>query len=664
MFYTPPYLADHVLDRIEDAEPLTDRSRVIDPAAGSGVFLVGAYRRILERSTPPQGWSTKTAAKARSILSDCIFGIEKHGQATNVCRFSLYLTLLDYVGRAPIDDLAATAGDTKFLPKLDRNIRCANAFSLTDNERRYTHVIGNPPWSQTHGQKDRANVKIEQRKESDVLEFASTLDAVQEPTRNRMANLFVWLALKRLVTTDGVVAMVLPTRSVVGRDSGEFAHALARVTTPVFVGNLSHLRRKLFDGPDAAATIVVLRNRFPKSSDRVAIYRPLLTSLPLGKKNDVWALFLAQADMQHMRSDDLQTGSSGWYEQTMLRALDRRTRGALMTWTQARSRSFGDFLDRSNLAFARGGSPDETGITWREQGVRNGPKYAPIDEETLGRVKLGYRPQFSGNVVLVPRSMSRAFYLKTPHAYSSTYSTILLKTQRDEYETWQADPKMMDRRVIASLIAYLDAPVLRYFAALFGSGHLADDARFEKDELALIPCPFSSIDDEAFLALADAPSVDQAILTAMGAGREFVEAYQEFRDFRKDFGNAQIPKTSFIAADEAAIVGYLKRLSVEIAACLPRNCPLRVEPITSADTPVPDLIRIELGHDLGPSTIPPASTRFLGTSIVQMEEQVGQIWIWKSQGRHAWTIEQATADANVVIREMTRDPIEHGKPTA
>jgi len=42
-FYTPPFLVDFMLDRIEEALPFTDGVTVLDPAAGSGVFLVGVY---------------------------------------------------------------------------------------------------------------------------------------------------------------------------------------------------------------------------------------------------------------------------------------------------------------------------------------------------------------------------------------------------------------------------------------------------------------------------------------------------------------------------------------------------------------------------------------------------------------------------------------------
>src|SRR5690606_32682911 len=59
-YYTPPFLVDAVLDQIEETNPFRDGVKVLDPAAGSGVFLVGAYRRILEAAQARQPISLKT----------------------------------------------------------------------------------------------------------------------------------------------------------------------------------------------------------------------------------------------------------------------------------------------------------------------------------------------------------------------------------------------------------------------------------------------------------------------------------------------------------------------------------------------------------------------------------------------------------------------------
>ena len=49
--YTPPFLVDFVLSKVErDGTMFGRNDRVFDCAAGSGLFLVGGFRRIIESS--------------------------------------------------------------------------------------------------------------------------------------------------------------------------------------------------------------------------------------------------------------------------------------------------------------------------------------------------------------------------------------------------------------------------------------------------------------------------------------------------------------------------------------------------------------------------------------------------------------------------------------
>lgn len=85
-----------MLDRLEDERPLTAGVRVLDPAAGSGVFLVGAYRRIVE-ATLGSGRTTMKLTDLHALMTDAIFAVELNPTACHVAAFSLYLTMLDYV---------------------------------------------------------------------------------------------------------------------------------------------------------------------------------------------------------------------------------------------------------------------------------------------------------------------------------------------------------------------------------------------------------------------------------------------------------------------------------------------------------------------------------------------------------------------------------------
>jgi hypothetical protein len=655
VFYTPPHLADHVLDRLEAVSPITNKARLIDPAAGSGIFLVGAYRRLMERNVPAGGWRPRHIGRAKSLMLDCIHGIEKHPQAANVCRFSLYLTLLDYVGRAPIEKLIKAAGQEKFLPDLRKNIRSADAFDRTATAGKYTHVIGNPPWSMTGGQKDRTNQGLDRREVSAaVLAFAGELKRSNLAfSHKRLSDLFTWLAVRHLAADGGAIALVLPAKSLIGRAASNFAHCLATNAAIGWIGNLSHLRRKLFDGVEAPACVVVAVNRPPSASDRTAVYRPLLTSLPGGRKNEIWSLLASSADVQTMRSIDLQHGPSGWFVQSMLGEFDRRMHEALKTWSTMKHRTLGDFLKRSDLLMSKGGSPAETGVQRTLRGDKS-VQLHPLERSELAGVKPDFRGWFSGNVVLIPRSFNEATYHRDPVAFPSSFNAIIPATQdRDSVERTIPEESMpfLPARFVNGFLSYVNSSVMRYFASLFGASYLMDKARFEKNDLLSLPCPFVDMHDTDLLDIGSSESADDAILQAMSAGTDFKAAFREFDDFRKHFANAKVPPGSMCPASDAARETYLSRLVAELQASFgpKRAVNVLVETSSSRRT----YVSLAFGKK------PPASAvkldvtgQFLGTSIVTYDLKTDASLIIKSPTRHAWTIDQAVADAVALGREI------------
>src|SRR5207248_7486599 len=45
--YTPPFLAALLLDQVMPYDRMTGKEKVLDPACGSGIFLVGAFKRLV-----------------------------------------------------------------------------------------------------------------------------------------------------------------------------------------------------------------------------------------------------------------------------------------------------------------------------------------------------------------------------------------------------------------------------------------------------------------------------------------------------------------------------------------------------------------------------------------------------------------------------------------
>lgn len=655
VYYTPPHLADHVLDRVETVSRITEQSRLIDPAAGSGIFLVGSFRRLMERYPPPGGWHPHHINRAKSLLLRTIYGIEKHPQAANVCRFSLYLTLLDYVGRASIEKLIEAAGEEKFLPDLADNIRSMDAFTTTVDPTKYTHVVGNPPWPMTGGQRDRTNQETDRRQESAaILSFAEELKGAKISFgQKRLSDLFTWLAVRRFVAEGATIGFVLPARSLIGRSASNFAHCLASEVTIRWIGNLSHLRRHLFDGTEAPACVVVAENRRPSSLDRTAVYRPLLSSLPGGRKNEIWSLLASSVDVQMIRSIDLQRGPNGWFTQSMLSEFDRRMHEALSTWSVMKHRTLGDFLKRCGLEMSKGGSPAETGIRRSALGDRS-VQIHPLSRDELAIVTPDFRGWFSGNVILVPRSLTEATYRRDPVAYPSTFNAVIPASQyRDSVMKPIAEGEMpyFPRRFVDGFLEYLNSSVLRYFASLFGASYLMDKARLERSDLLSLPCPFTDMSDSKLLDLKSSQSVDDAILDAMEAGADFRAAFQEFNDFRKHFANAQVPPDSFMPVSETGRAVYLDRLLAELQSSFGYrpNVDASLEQASSRYTYVSITFSEKRKIDIATVDV---TNQFLGSSIVRYDRQTDVCLIVKSPTRHAWTIDQAVADAVAVGREI------------
>ena len=146
--YTPGHLVDFVLDGVLPWEDDRWDVTVLDPACGSGIFLVKSYQRLIYRWKLANQGIRPPADVLRRILANCIFGIDTQEDAVRVASFSLYLAMCDEI------DPKRYWTNVHF-PKLRRNtINCHDFFedgaTLTarGNLRKFDLVVGNPPWGQ------------------------------------------------------------------------------------------------------------------------------------------------------------------------------------------------------------------------------------------------------------------------------------------------------------------------------------------------------------------------------------------------------------------------------------------------------------------------------------------------------------------------------------
>ncbi|MBH5392092.1 N-6 DNA methylase [Bradyrhizobium diversitatis] len=139
LHYTPVNLVDLALDQVMGDLP--GSAKVLDPACGSGVFLVEAMRRLVWLRTRKEPSSRELV---RDVLRNQIFGVDINAGALQVAAFSLYLAALELDPDLHQGDL----GWLRFDHLIGRNLVNASFFQASGlEEHRFDVVVGNPPWT-------------------------------------------------------------------------------------------------------------------------------------------------------------------------------------------------------------------------------------------------------------------------------------------------------------------------------------------------------------------------------------------------------------------------------------------------------------------------------------------------------------------------------------
>ena len=241
VFYTPQYIVDYIVKNtvgklIEGKAPKEiDKIKIVDPACGSGSFLVGAFEYLLNYHSDwyhhnlsekekkkgdivsPDGKLT-THEKKRILLNN-IYGVDLDANAVEVSKLSLLLKCMEGESEASIKQ-QVTMFHERVLPDLDNNIKDGNSLIDRDteldfdgdsevkpfnwkkrfpevfNQNGFDVVIGNPPW-----------VDIKGHPTDQTEYFFNTYK-----TANNRINLYALFIEKafRLINSNGKFGFIIP----------------------------------------------------------------------------------------------------------------------------------------------------------------------------------------------------------------------------------------------------------------------------------------------------------------------------------------------------------------------------------------------------------------------------------------------------------------------
>ncbi len=253
--YTPPFLVNFLIDEVmpldKASENYFDKDRlkfkVLDPSCGSGVFLVAAYKRML------QWWSITHYKKTQEInfpkknicqkiLEDNIFGVDINETATLITIFSLTIALLDKLEPKEI-------WTNLKLNSLQDNIQTQDFFEwaavVKAEGKIFDLVVGNPPFND---EKEKSNHKIKP-------ELLSKIGF----KHNKVAgNKFALQFFEGGMALGKEVFLIIPSSVLLyNKDSQAYREQIFNDFTIKKIFDFTHLRRELFGSVDTPVCAVL-----------------------------------------------------------------------------------------------------------------------------------------------------------------------------------------------------------------------------------------------------------------------------------------------------------------------------------------------------------------------------------------------------------------------
>lgn len=238
--YTPAYLVNLLVDECMPLNVPKHDFRVLDPACGSGIFLVAVFKRLVdwwrvEIFNETNVWvkpSSEELPALKELMVNNVFGVDIAPEAVNLAIFSLSLTLCDMLSPTVIWE------DLKF-NNLSQNVATENFFDWAENNshNRFDLIIGNPPF-----------IEYKQRVVKIITLLSKHSLAVPVPS-NQSALLFTVFASKLIKESTGSLCFILPAGPLLYNNSPIAAkfrkHLFETYSVPQII-DFTYLSRSLF----------------------------------------------------------------------------------------------------------------------------------------------------------------------------------------------------------------------------------------------------------------------------------------------------------------------------------------------------------------------------------------------------------------------------------
>ncbi|MCB0196016.1 MAG: N-6 DNA methylase [Anaerolineae bacterium] len=294
--YTPHHLVSLMVDEIFPWEGTEISLNTLDPACGSGIFLVEIYRRLIAHWEQIHPDKQIQFQDLKELLTQNIYGIDLDPNAVHVAAFSLYLTLCDFLEPRQIREV-------KF-PLL----RQKNLFPRADffddkqpfNTKQFDLIIGNPPWQSSLTDKAKAYCDW-QKKLFPERQFSPD---------KQIAIPFLWRSIQFCKPT-GEICLLMPSKGLLFNRSGTYTDFrqdfLASYHVETII-NLSAYRHILFKNATGPGAIIIYKPTAPDEDIPILYCSPK----PTHSKDDQWQFVIEPQDIAELPREEAHDNDVIW----------------------------------------------------------------------------------------------------------------------------------------------------------------------------------------------------------------------------------------------------------------------------------------------------------------------------------------------------------------
>ncbi len=297
VYYTPQYVVEYIVQNTvgkltEGKTPKeVSKIKIVDPACGSGSFLIGAYQYLLtwhknyysnngkptaKKDNPLTAEGNLTTTEKKRILLNNIYGVDIDINAVEVTKLSLLLKCMEGETSASIAHQLSFFND-RVLPTLENNIKSGNSLVDTDfydtqfdfgeekkikpfswqksfpdvfNQGGFDCVIGNPPWGADFSEE---SLKYLRERNREIIV--------------RMIDSFMYFVYKsyKLLKPNGSFGMILPDVLFYQTDNSKLREYILKHSSIEALLNLGNV----FENVTRPSCIIIFSNSKPGNSNKI-----------------------------------------------------------------------------------------------------------------------------------------------------------------------------------------------------------------------------------------------------------------------------------------------------------------------------------------------------------------------------------------------------------